>query len=150
MKNQLSKLENKKTTVFDPDFIKNRASIKDKIQEIEDFIDSVESGVDELTYFSKIGDVVNEYYEIFDSKKQITDEYNEDDQVEDTEKKTNENKLVSDKLVNLNKQSQKKRIIRKPTKKRNKINESVKNNNILSYIGKENSSIVTANRGNFI
>ena len=125
---ELSELENRSKDTFDVNDIRKRAILKENISRLEEDIYDIENGTSELEYYSRTNDILSEYYSIVDDT--IEDAENGNDEHAPTDKS---NTNISDKLVELNLLSQKKRKIKKQTRKRIRKLEAKPVNNILSF-----------------
>lgn len=140
--------------------------IKDEIKKIQEDIEEIDNHIYELEYFTKTNDILVEYYNIID-KDNINDSDNENENFSDnykilSEKYNNKNidsknndinsensESFSKTLTELNILSQKKRKIKKETKKRIKNVDIVSNKkNILSFFEIKNNDLIINDSNN--
>jgi hypothetical protein len=131
--------------------VRRMAEIKEQLARLNEDISDIDSGITELDYYSRTNDILIEYYnqlddgedEIHDAQSEDTDTTNNSEQTgtEVTNDKIPENSEtnielsnnISNKLIELNLLSQKRRKPKKPTRKRARHTEQKKNRNILSF-----------------
>lgn len=132
--------------------VKEKSILKDNINKLENEINSIKNGTDEIEYYFKTGDIIIDYYTSFDREDDSNDSNNNN--TENTEenktKKVRINfgkninsidDLSNNKLTEINKNNQLLRKEKKPTKKRIKnVDDIVVNNNksILSFFTTNN------------
>jgi hypothetical protein len=146
---------NSELKILDPQDTRRRSEIKEKLRQLSEEIGEIESGINELDYYSRTNDILIEYYNQLDEgdeeyiedltnivSNNISSSTNELSELNDTESSKTEtdpnvNVLsktgVSEKLIELNLLSQKRRKPKKPTRKRARHIELKKNRNILSF-----------------
>lgn len=143
---KIQKLEQKDKSEYTTNDIKERSILKNEIQLLEDDIYDIENNVSEIDYYSKIDDLLMDYYEIIENEDNTILYENEDDQGEQfndeiiteqsetqTEKKSEANEYSA--LDVLNQMKKKNRKNKKVTKRRKRRIEVDKSNSITSYFG---------------
>lgn len=139
---ELTELENKGKDNYDINDIKQRAFLKDKLCKLEEDMFDIENGVSELDYYSKTNDILIEYYNIIDDNETDNNRIDTSSNITTVETTvTNTNGIqISSKLVELNLISQKKRKVKKQTRKRIRKLEQKPANNILAFFGSSEQS----------
>jgi hypothetical protein len=165
---ELRELQRKDPTTYTVSDIKNRSNLKTQITQLEKSIDNTENYMDDIDYFSNVGDLVISYYAIderephhidnsratnidsIDSNDQL-DKFSECDTEQTLQKSEGQNKSVMgidlhdiecdmSVLDKLN-QKTRKNLKSKPktTRKRyNKTSQQYSKNNIMNYLGVDN------------
>lgn len=124
MLDELKKLQSIDKEELTPEIIKRIALLKDRVNDLSNEIATIENN--EIDYYSKISDVLLDYYDIADTTTNIS------------------NTASSDTLAYLNEISQKDRKRRKPSKKRIKSMDDLQHRKtIFDYL---NKSKMTDNR----
>lgn len=134
LKKQLKKIEERND--YSLEDIKERAQLRDKIESIKEEIEDLENSLIELDYYSKTKDILLEYYDEDDNDNMIID-HDKDENISEKEDEKIPEPDISDKLVRLNLLSQKKRKVKKPTRKRTKRVETKPKQNILSFFAND-------------
>lgn len=150
--NEYNKMEKIKMDIND---IKKKSQLKSSIELLENEIHDIENNISEIDYYSKTGKILMDYYEIIgkmssnnqtNENKTIIEPSNNLDNINNinniNNNKIEENNIcVSNELENLNKLSQQKRKLKKPTKKRVKYNGHQQNKSILDFFKEQNNMI---------
>lgn len=146
LKNQMLLYEKKDKSKFDFADIKQKAIIKENIETLEKEINDIDHKTTELDYYSKTNDILFEYFDIIDTsqyKENNLDNIHKLDQnntVNTVNTVNTINMNSSNKLIELNMQSQKKRKIKKPTRKRIKNVEQKLQQSIMLYLMTDNKN----------
>ena len=84
---QLDKLETTNASSYTIDDVKKRSDLKTEIKELEEEIYDIDNDLSEIDYYSRIEDIIMDYYEIIDN-----DDHNlYDENPELSEEKLNKN-----------------------------------------------------------
>lgn len=134
MKNRLEILEKKKGSTYTTEDIQEKSNLKSEISKIEEEIYDIENNLSEMEYYSKIDDVLMDYYEII----QQNDDLSYDDNPDlCKEKKKIEDEPELDALDKLNILSKQKKKSAKTAKRRKKKKTLNDNKHILTFFGCE-------------
>ena len=142
MELQLDKLEKKDPSKYNNMDIKIKSQLKNDIVLIKKEIDDIERSVPETEYYSKIYDILLDYYDVVyqdqeDQKDQ--DQINHDD-VEESDLKDQDNittettETKTDHLDLLNIKNRKNKVTKKITKKRKRKDPPPQTTNIMSFL----------------
>lgn len=144
---RMNKLSRNDITNID---LKKKITLKEKIKKINEYIDNLENDTDILNYFSNQHDILFEYYDNENNelnKQKFYDEQNREQkkEISDNDEKLsadkeelsldthNKDNLHSESLKELSRQSQLKRKLKKPTKKRSKVTDVKTSQNIFNF-----------------
>lgn len=156
LKSELSDLDNNdggKPINLDLDLLKKRNTLKKKIDEIQNSIESIESYNNEMQYYSRTGNIIYDYYNLTNGilygqdfenkdepiktdtkgKKRISEEDDDDDKISKIK--------ISDELLAIT-NSNRTRKLKKPVRKRNKKISTTPTKNIMSFLLKDDEPVV--------
>jgi hypothetical protein len=122
-------------------FTKRRAEIKERLTKIKDEIYDIENGVSELEYYSKINDVLIDYYTDESNSEGMSETMDEEYDEEEEEAHNGSDTMVTNKLRELQ-QSQQKRKPKKATRRRMRKNDLNGTVNILDFFTGTDTTIV--------
>lgn len=125
---QLEEIEKSDFSNYSIDDIKNRATIKNDINKLQEEIYNIEHNLDETEYYSKTINIINDYY---DKETNFEEIYKVDNTEVIVDQKPDVDML--DKLNNLNKGN--KKVKRIPKKRKAPIN--INRPSILTYLNQE-------------
>ncbi len=129
IKKQLGDLNEKPTSQYTNDDIKQKSKLKEDIQELKDEIHDIENNISEMEYYSKTDQVLMDYYDILDDKEEYYDEHPELSEA----KVSGNNEHNLDQLDILNKMKKRKANPPKAPKKRKKRSIIDNKHNIMTY-----------------
>jgi len=123
LENQLQKLEMKNPVNYTSDDTKLKADLKSKIKLLLYEIYDIENNISEMEYYSKIEDIIMDYYDILDNDDHIL--YKENPEMHSKKESTANNQINDepdrlDKLVILGIQNENDKKLKKVTKRRKK------------------------------
>lgn len=124
LRNEYNRTEKTKLNVSD---IKKRSQIKCDIESLENDIHNIENNLLEMDYYGKTGKILMDYYEIIG--RMLSSNQDSDEKETIIKNETN----ISQELENLNKLSQQRRKLKKPTKKRLKYNNNIQKKSIIDF-----------------
>ncbi len=126
------------STTFSDELIHTRASIKDEIKILEQEIENIRYGKDEIEYYSKTSDILMEYYNSLENNDDNNGYINIESENISIKNSSDE------KLTQINKISQTHRKVKKPTKNRVKnYEEQNVSKNILTFFMDSSSKLET-------
>jgi hypothetical protein len=128
---ELEMLEKKGKEHFSVVDIKQKSYLREQIAILEEEIFDVDNGISELEYYSQTNDILTEYYNIVDDREEVGDHVEQPV----TGDGSGNDVIVSNKLVELNLISQKKRKVKKQTRKRIRKLEVKPTNDVLAFFG---------------
>jgi hypothetical protein len=137
LKEELANLQENKKNIpinHDIEYLKHLNKTKKRISLLEEDINNISNNNDELEYYSKIGDVIYDYYALTNGG--LYDKFNEECITSNNIKSiTNSSSKIqiSNELSTLT-TANRKRKIKKPIKRRNKKNIIKPQKNIMSYL----------------
>ena len=132
LKKQLNDLDKKPKENMTNDDIHTRAKLKTDIRVIEEEIHDISHSVSEMEYYSKIDDILMDYYDILEHEDNTL--YDINPEMSDA-KPLNKQEDKLDKLVLLNQLKNKKFVPKKVTKRRKKKVNINQGPDIFSYFG---------------
>jgi hypothetical protein len=146
---ELHVLEAREKESYNVDDIRRRSFLRDQMTRLKEELYDIENGISELDYYSRTNDILSEYYNILDSNDSndhhANDTEKHDSEKHDSEKHDSDKHVsnvvpdgtsnISNKLVELNLISQKKRKVKRQARKRIRKIEVRPTNNILSFFG---------------
>ena len=140
---RVQKIEQKDKSEYTTNDIRERSTIKNDIQLLQDEIYDIENNISEIEYYSKIDDLLMDYYEIIENEDNMlcvdspeTDEVmTEQTTTEHIETETNPEPHEYSALDALNQMKKKTRKTKKVTKRRKRRVEIDKSNSIATYFG---------------
>jgi hypothetical protein len=140
---ELNALENKNKELYTTEDSRRRAFIKQELSRLDDDIFDVDNDISELDYYSRTNDILMDYYNIIDDSH----DHNHDDHIYEDDGQLpsikegvgeggiDENIEISSKLEELNLKSQRKRKMKRPTRKRTRRVDSKSGKTILQFFG---------------
>jgi hypothetical protein len=148
-KKQLEKLEGdkkRKKKSYSVKEIKKRAQLKEDINRLEHEINRLGNNFTEMEYYSKVYDIVFDYYDAtegryYNTENAAPDSEDDDNGTSGSDTPASEDELLDsdDKLVRLNEMSRKNRKVKKTVRRRGNMDTPNKSQSILSLLSGGNT-----------
>lgn len=134
IKKQLESLEKKPSVYYTNDDIKLKSKLKEELQLVEEDIYDIENNISEMDYYSKIDQVLMDYYDIFDEHDAYYDEH-----PELSKEKLHNNEHNLDQLDILNKMKKRNVNPQKVPKRRKKRSVVDNKTSIMNFFNNVNN-----------
>lgn len=139
LKTELYELDQRNGASYTNQDIHRKAEIKDQIRTIEEEVYDIENHISETEYFSKVSDILSDYYEILEGDKEVL--YDHDPDMNEEKLSIAEEKLDTLDILALRNKSNKK--VKKPNTRKKKKNLSNSSASILTFFGGDDAPTET-------